>query len=152
MGEIMYDQKDFFGAGHFYSQALCLFEQSPQGNEENVGIVQVKLGKVFYALQSHTIAEKHFLQAQPILGKYSREDLLADIFKCLGNIYLGNRNLAIAQINFQRAFEIFSKIGHEDAKNECASFLTAIENKKEQLKLEKKSKKLQDHLRMLEVR
>lgn len=89
--------------------------------------------------------------AQPILEKVSREEQLADIFKCLGNIYLATKDLKIARQNFSRAFQLFSKIGHDSGKNECASFITSIDNQEQQRKLEMKSKKLEDRLRLLEA-
>jgi len=151
LGDLMYDQKELYGSGHFYSQALQLLERSPIGNEENFGIAHMKLGKVCYAQERYPAAEQHFLKAQPILEKHSREDLLADIFKCLGHIYLATNDLKIAKQNFMKSFQMFSKIGHEDGKNECASCITAIENKEKQRKLEKKSKKLEDQLKLLET-
>mmetsp|Transcript_24874 Transcript_24874/g.34829 ORF Transcript_24874/g.34829 Transcript_24874/m.34829 type:complete len:372 (-) Transcript_24874:16-1131(-) len=150
IGDLYYDLKNWYGAGQYYSRALTLFEEEPINNDLNFGLVNHKLGNVCFQQERYREAEKHFINAQPIYEKFSAEDKIADIFKGLGQIYLIRNDMNTSYKYFMRSFELYSRLEREDQRNEIATFLVSIENKREQKKLEKRQKDLEKKLAELE--
>jgi len=150
VGDLHYEMKNMYGAGQYYSRAYSLFQEEPLENDLNMGIVNHKLGNVCFNQERFPQAEKHFLKAQPIYEKFSREEGLGDMFKAMGHIYMVQDDFQIAQQYFRKAFEIFSKIDKIDLTNEVANLLLSIENRLEQKRLERRQRDLEKKLKDLE--
>ncbi|PRP82416.1 TPR Domain containing protein [Planoprotostelium fungivorum] len=150
IGDLHYEMKNMYGAGQYYSRAHSLFMEEPLDNDLNMGLVNHKLGNVCFNQERFPQAERHFLLAQPIYEKFSREEGLADIFKAMGHIYMVQEDYVVGQKYFRKAFEIFSKIERTEQQTEVSNLLLSIENRLEQKRLEKKQRDLEKKLKDLE--
>eukprot|EP01116_Phalansterium_solitarium_P006044 TRINITY_DN18355_c0_g1_i1.p1 TRINITY_DN18355_c0_g1~~TRINITY_DN18355_c0_g1_i1.p1 ORF type:complete len:337 (+),score=128.18 TRINITY_DN18355_c0_g1_i1:148-1158(+) len=143
IGDLHYEMANLFAAGHAYEKAHSFFAENPTANELRLGGTEHKLGNVAFRMDRFDKAEQHFLTALRVFESHGKEKKVGAVLKALGRIELVRKELQPAKRYLMRSFEIYSRLGRDDVKNELSMLLQDIENREQKRELQRRLQQLQ---------